>query len=45
MATPGNQKSTGFPTLQWEADELDTRPMPLHELPRQVGIDHAMAII
>ncbi len=45
MATPGNQKSTGFPTLQWEADELDTRPMPLHELPRQVGIDHAMDII
>jgi len=37
--------ATGFPTLQWEDDEQDTRPLPLHELPRQVGIDQAMAII
>lgn len=24
---------------------MATRPMPLHELPRQVGIDQAMAIV
>jgi len=45
MATSGKNEALGFPTLKWEEDELDTRPMPLHELPRQVGIDNAMAII
>lgn len=45
MATSGKNENTGFPSLQWEDEELDTRPLPLHELPRQVGIEHAMAII
>ncbi len=45
MATSGKNDTLGFPTLKWEEEELDTRPMPLHELPRQVGIDNAMAII
>ncbi len=45
MATSGKSEATGFPSLQWQDDELDTRPMPLHELPRQVGIDNAMALI
>ena len=45
MATSGKNEATGFPSLQWQDDELDTRPMPLHELPRQVGIDNAMALI
>jgi hypothetical protein len=45
MATSGKNESLGFPTLKWEDEELDTRPMPLHELPRQVGIDNAMAIV
>ncbi len=45
MATSGKNESLGFPTLKWEEEELDTRPMPLHELPRQVGIDNAMALI
>lgn len=45
MATSGKNESLGFPSLKWEEEEQDTRPMPLHELPRQVGIDNAMAII
>jgi hypothetical protein len=45
MATSGKNEALGFPTLKWEEEELATRPMPLHELPRQVGIDNAMAII
>ncbi len=45
MATSGKDEPIGFPTLKWEEEELATRPMPLHELPRQVGIDLAMALI
>ena len=45
MATSGKNETLGFPTLKWEEEEQATRPMPLHELPRQVGIDNAMAII
>ena len=45
MATNSKSEPTGFPPLQWEADDMATRPMPLHELPRQVGIDQAMAVI
>ena len=45
MATIGKNQSIGFPPLTFEQEELATRPMPLHELPRQVGIDHAMGII
>jgi hypothetical protein len=45
MATSGKNEALGFPSLQWEEEEQATRPMPLHELPRQVRIDNAMAII
>lgn len=45
MATSGKNENLGFPTLQWEEEMQATRPMPLHELPRQVGIDNAMALI
>ncbi len=45
MATSGKNDALGFPTLKWEEEEVKTRPMPLHELPRQVGIDNAMAVI
>lgn len=45
MATSGKNETLGFPTLKWEEEEMATRPMPLHELPRQVGIDNAMAIV
>ena len=45
MATTGKNETLGFPTLKWEEEDLSTRPMPLHELPRQVGIDNAMAIV
>ena len=36
---------TGFPSLQWEEEELPTRPMPLHERPMQARIDHELAIV
>ncbi len=45
MATSDKNETQGFPTLKWEDEELETRPMPLHELPRQVGIDNALAIV
>ncbi len=45
MATVRKDQSPGFPPLNLGEEELATRPMPLHELPRQVGIDHAMDII
>ena len=45
MATNLTPKETGFPPIDWVEEELSTRPMPLHELPRQVGIDNAMAVI
>ena len=45
MATSGKNETLGFPSLKWEEEDQATRPMPLHELPRQVGIDYAMAII
>jgi len=45
MATPDKKPPDGFPVLVWDEEELETRPLPLHELPRQVGIDNAMARI
>lgn len=36
---------TGFPTLQWEEEDLPTRPMPLHERPLQARIDLEMAVV
>ena len=35
----------GFPPIDYVEEELATRPRPLHELPRQVGIDNAKAVI
>lgn len=35
----------GFPELIHEDAHELTRPMPLHERPRQVRVDHEMAII
>ena len=45
MVSKPKSTETGFPPIDFEEEELATRPMPLHELPRQVGIDHAMGII
>ena len=46
MATHDSKfAETGFPSLQWEDDDLPTRPMPLHELPLQTQIDHQMNVI
>jgi hypothetical protein len=36
---------TGFPSLQWEDEELETRPLPLTERPLQAQIDYHMAVI
>lgn len=38
-------QETGFPSLQWEDDDMPTRPMPLHERPIQARIDGEMAVI
>jgi len=38
-------EETGFPTLQWEDEELPTRPLPLHELPLCVQVEHEMVVI
>lgn len=35
----------GFPPLDWEEKELATRPMALHEMPRQFRVDREMAIV
>ena len=35
----------GFPSLSWEDEELDTRPLPLHERPMQARVDFEMALI
>lgn len=39
------KKFVGFPSLIQDAEDEPTRPMALHELPRQFRIDHEMAII
>ena len=44
MAT-ARKVASGFPPLNMEEDEMETRAMPLHELPRQVGIDMAMDVV
>jgi hypothetical protein len=38
-------QETGFPSLQWEEEDLPTRPMPLHERPLQARIDNEMAVV
>lgn len=46
MATHDSKFSeTGFPSLQWEDDDLPTRPIPMHELPLQTQIDAQMRVI
>ena len=45
MVTKPKSKEIGFPPIDFVEEELATRPMPLHELPRQVGIDSAMAVV
>ncbi len=39
------QSDIGFPSLSWEDEELDTRPLPLHERPMQARVDFEMALI
>lgn len=43
MQDPKNSK--GFPNIQFEEEDLATRPLPLEDLPKQARIDHEMAII
>ena len=43
MVNNGKPEAVGFPPISWEEEALATRPLPLHELPVQVGIDMAMA--
>jgi hypothetical protein len=45
MVNNGKPEAVGFPPISWEEEALATRPLPLHELPVQVGIDMAMALI
>ena len=47
MSDPKDSRyeETGFPSLQWEDDDLPTRPLPLHERPLQARIDAEMEII
>ena len=45
MVNKPKSKEVGFPPIDFVEEELATRPMPLHELPRQVGIDSAMAVV
>ncbi len=40
-----NNTTAGFPDLIHHDEFEDTRPIPLNELPKQVRIDHAMAVI
>jgi hypothetical protein len=39
------KKFVGFPAVSWEEEEMATRPMALHEMPREFRIDHEMAIV
>ncbi len=45
MATTRKPQPDGFPILKWEQEEISTRPMPLHELPHQAGVDRALDVI
>ncbi len=40
-----NNKFVGFPDIDSKPQDIVTRPMPLHEIPRQARIDREMAII
>jgi hypothetical protein len=38
-------KEVGFPQIVTKEEDIKTRPMPLHEIPRQARIDREMAVI
>lgn len=38
-------KSVGFPQIDFKEEDVKTRPMPLHEIPLQARVDREMAII
>ena len=40
-----NKKPVGFPDLNYHEEDVTTRPMGLHEIPRQARIDTQMAVI
>ena len=40
-----NKKFVGFPEINQHEEDLATRPMALHEMPKQARIDREMAII
>lgn len=39
------KKEVGFPQIVTKEEDIKTRPMPLHEIPRQARIDREMAVI
>ena len=38
-------KEIGFPPINFQEEDIKTRPVPLHEIPMQSRIDREMAII
>jgi len=40
-----SQPEVAFPHLNWDEEELDTRPLPMHERPMQARVDVQLAII
>lgn len=48
MTDPNKQpppEHTDFPSLDWEDEALETRPMGLHEQPLQARLDREMQVI
>ena len=43
--TISQKKTVGFPELNLKEEDVKTRPMPLHEIPKQARIDREMAIV
>jgi len=42
---PSQDNAVGFPSIDWEDEMLETRPLPLHERPLQARIDREMAVV
>lgn len=42
---PADKAAVGFPPINYLEEDIATRPMGLHELPRQARIDREMAIV
>lgn len=40
-----NDKSVGFPALNYKEEDVATRPVPLHEIPMQARVDREMAVV